>query len=139
MQARIANSNKCNRKASELSILCYAEICVVFFSPTGKAFSFGHPPVDVVAHRFLADKEKMRRAALNEALTAPQLGANKPFRRNGEVELMRFKAVKKPDTLCHFSEHGEELLRVQKSPARAYGYRVHSGSILGYGVNPNPA
>ncbi|KAL0922112.1 hypothetical protein M5K25_006074 [Dendrobium thyrsiflorum] len=106
------------KKASELSTLCGAEICVVVFSPAGKAFSFGHPSVDVVAHRFLADapspslcepfvaaaaiklnedyaqlnasleKEKMRRAALDEALTAPPLGANKPFWRNGEVESM---------------------------------------------------
>ncbi|KAL0914373.1 hypothetical protein M5K25_014717 [Dendrobium thyrsiflorum] len=107
------------KKASELSTLSGAEICIVVFSPAGKAFSFGHPSVDVVAHRFLADapalpslcepfvaaaaiklnedyaqlnalleKEKMRRAALDEALTALQLGANKPFWRNGEVESM---------------------------------------------------
>ncbi|XP_038983697.1 agamous-like MADS-box protein AGL62 [Phoenix dactylifera] len=41
------------KKASELSILCGAEIGVVVFSPAGKAFSFGHPSVDVVFDRFL--------------------------------------------------------------------------------------
>ncbi|KAG1341794.1 agamous-like MADS-box protein AGL62 [Cocos nucifera] len=39
--------------ASELSILCGAEIGVVVFSPAGKAFSFGHPSVDAVFDRFL--------------------------------------------------------------------------------------
>nr|CAD1837295.1 unnamed protein product [Ananas comosus var. bracteatus] len=43
------------KKASELSILCGAEIGVVVFSPAGKAFSFGHPSVDAVVDRFLTD------------------------------------------------------------------------------------
>ncbi|KAF3331989.1 agamous-like MADS-box protein AGL62 [Carex littledalei] len=42
------------KKASELSTLCGAEICIVIFSPAGKAFSFGHPSVDSVADRFLS-------------------------------------------------------------------------------------
>ncbi|XP_039142151.1 agamous-like MADS-box protein AGL61 [Dioscorea cayenensis subsp. rotundata] len=42
------------KKASELSILCGAEVGLVVFSPAGKAFSFGHPSVDIVTDRFLA-------------------------------------------------------------------------------------
>jgi hypothetical protein len=41
------------KMASDLSILCGAEIAIVVFSPSGgKAFSFGHPSVDSVLNRF---------------------------------------------------------------------------------------
>nr|ASZ79993.1 MADS70 [Bambusa oldhamii] len=42
------------KKASELSILCGAEVAVVVFSPGGNCFSFGHPSVNSVTDRFLA-------------------------------------------------------------------------------------
>ncbi|AQK88694.1 Agamous-like MADS-box protein AGL61 [Zea mays] len=42
------------KKASELSILCGADVAAVVFSPAGKAFSFGHPSVESVVDRFLA-------------------------------------------------------------------------------------
>lgn len=42
------------KKASELSVLCGAEISVVVFSPAGKVFSFGHPSVDSVIDRYVA-------------------------------------------------------------------------------------
>ncbi|KAF8661705.1 hypothetical protein HU200_056654 [Digitaria exilis] len=41
------------KKASELSILCGADVAAVVFSPAGKAFSFGHPSVDSILDRFL--------------------------------------------------------------------------------------
>lgn len=41
------------KKASELSILCGAEITIIVFSPTMKVFSFGHPSVETVIDRFL--------------------------------------------------------------------------------------
>ncbi|XP_072971915.1 agamous-like MADS-box protein AGL29 [Typha angustifolia] len=44
------------KKASELSILCGADIGVVVFSPAGKAFSFGHPSVDSIVDRFLSSE-----------------------------------------------------------------------------------
>uniref|UniRef100_A0A0A8YEF0 MADS-box domain-containing protein n=1 Tax=Arundo donax TaxID=35708 RepID=A0A0A8YEF0_ARUDO len=42
------------KKASELSILCGADVAAVVFSPAGKAFSFGHPSVESIIDRFLA-------------------------------------------------------------------------------------
>ncbi|XP_009402798.3 agamous-like MADS-box protein AGL61 [Musa acuminata AAA Group] len=42
------------KKATELSVLCGAEIALVVFSPAGKPFSFGHPSVDSVVGRFLS-------------------------------------------------------------------------------------
>ncbi|XP_072991544.1 agamous-like MADS-box protein AGL61 isoform X1 [Typha latifolia] len=43
------------KKASELSILCGAEIGIIVFSPAGKPFSFGHPSVGSVINRLLSD------------------------------------------------------------------------------------
>lgn len=40
------------KKASELSTLCAAEVALVVFSTSGKVYSFGHPSVKSVAHRF---------------------------------------------------------------------------------------
>ncbi|MCH85179.1 MADS-box transcription factor, partial [Trifolium medium] len=36
------------KKASELCSLCGVDVALVVFSPSGKAFSFGHPNVDTV-------------------------------------------------------------------------------------------
>lgn len=41
------------KKASELCILCGAEIAIVVFSPGKKVFSFGHPSVETIVDRFL--------------------------------------------------------------------------------------
>lgn len=62
------------------------------------------------------------------------------YLQNGCLHLQSIReieAVKKPDSLLHFSEHYEELLRVQKSSAGAYGrLRLRSpekeASIFGY-------
>ncbi|KAL0300600.1 UNVERIFIED_CONTAM: Agamous-like MADS-box protein [Sesamum radiatum] len=40
------------RKASELSVLCGAEIAILIQSPAGKIFSFGNPSVESVLGRF---------------------------------------------------------------------------------------
>ncbi|KAK1421223.1 hypothetical protein QVD17_23400 [Tagetes erecta] len=42
------------KKASELSILCGVEIAIIVFSPGKKVFSFGHPSVETIVDRFLA-------------------------------------------------------------------------------------
>ncbi|XP_034919256.1 agamous-like MADS-box protein AGL62 [Populus alba] len=41
------------KKASELSTLCGVDVAMIVFSPAQKAFSFGHPTVDSMMHRFL--------------------------------------------------------------------------------------
>nr|GFB95028.1 agamous-like MADS-box protein AGL62 [Tanacetum cinerariifolium] len=43
------------KKASELSILCGVEIAIVVFSPAKKAFSFGHPSVQMIIDRYLRE------------------------------------------------------------------------------------
>ncbi|KAL3741530.1 hypothetical protein ACJRO7_017057 [Eucalyptus globulus] len=41
------------KKANELAILCAIQIAIIVFSPGGKPFSFGHPNVESIVHRFL--------------------------------------------------------------------------------------
>ncbi|CAK7330263.1 unnamed protein product [Dovyalis caffra] len=41
------------KKASELCILCGAEIAIIVFSPGNKVFSFGHPGVETLVNSFL--------------------------------------------------------------------------------------
>ncbi|KAF8031095.1 hypothetical protein BT93_D0323 [Corymbia citriodora subsp. variegata] len=41
------------KKANELAILCAVQIAIIVFSPGGKPFSFGHPNVESIVHRFL--------------------------------------------------------------------------------------
>ncbi|KAK3432806.1 hypothetical protein EUGRSUZ_D00313 [Eucalyptus grandis] len=41
------------KKANELAILCAVQIAIIVFSPGGKPFSFGHPNVESILHRFL--------------------------------------------------------------------------------------
>ncbi|KAF9673899.1 hypothetical protein SADUNF_Sadunf10G0071900 [Salix dunnii] len=52
------------KKASELSLLCGAQVAILAFSPGKKVFAFGHPDVDRVLDRYL-----------NESSTARELGA----------------------------------------------------------------
>ncbi|WMV59802.1 hypothetical protein MTR67_053187 [Solanum verrucosum] len=40
------------KKASDLVFECDVDIGMIFFSPTGKPFSFFHPNVDAVVSRF---------------------------------------------------------------------------------------
>ncbi|XP_047340167.1 agamous-like MADS-box protein AGL62 [Impatiens glandulifera] len=41
------------KKADELSTLCGSELAVVMFSPSGKAFSYGHPIVNSILDQFM--------------------------------------------------------------------------------------
>ncbi|VVB02050.1 unnamed protein product [Arabis nemorensis] len=43
------------KKASELAMLCNAEVGIVVFSPGGKPFSYGKPNLDAVAERFMRE------------------------------------------------------------------------------------
>ncbi|KAK8938082.1 Agamous-like MADS-box protein AGL61 [Platanthera guangdongensis] len=40
-------------KANELCILCGTEVAILFFSPSGKLYTYGHPSVENVVGRFL--------------------------------------------------------------------------------------
>ncbi|XP_057836666.2 agamous-like MADS-box protein AGL29 [Cryptomeria japonica] len=40
------------KKASEVSVLCGAQIAIIVFSPAGKAFTFGNPDTDFVVDKY---------------------------------------------------------------------------------------
>ncbi|XP_030439645.1 agamous-like MADS-box protein AGL61 [Syzygium oleosum] len=42
------------RKASELVILCGAEVVIIAYSPHGNPFVFGHPSADAVIERYIS-------------------------------------------------------------------------------------
>lgn len=44
------------KKASELCVLCGANIGIIVFSPNGKPFVFGHPNIDAILGRYLLGK-----------------------------------------------------------------------------------
>ncbi|XP_011036973.1 PREDICTED: agamous-like MADS-box protein AGL62 [Populus euphratica] len=48
------------KKASELSLLCGAQVAILAFSPGKKVFAFGHPDVDMVLDRYLNDSSTAR-------------------------------------------------------------------------------
>ncbi|KAK8564403.1 hypothetical protein V6N13_005371 [Hibiscus sabdariffa] len=43
------------KKASELCVLCGANIGIIVFSPKGKPFCFGHPNVDAILDRYFSE------------------------------------------------------------------------------------
>ncbi|KAK1300505.1 Agamous-like MADS-box protein AGL62 [Acorus calamus] len=95
------------KKASELCILCGADVAIVVFSPAGKAYSFGHPSVESVAERFLRrSAPNQNRAQAHQAQQAhrgPLLGElNQQY-----TELMSLAEAKK--------KRGEDLKAAAKA------------------------
>ena len=59
------------KKASELAILCGAEIAIIVYSPAGKAFTFGSPDIDFVLDKYQnipvnIDNEKVQKVLKSE-------------------------------------------------------------------------
>ena len=53
------------KKAGELSTLCGAEYGVLIFSPTGKAFSMGHPSMEAITNKTLYENPLKNDGTLN--------------------------------------------------------------------------
>ncbi|KAI6705845.1 hypothetical protein NL676_008807 [Syzygium grande] len=56
------------RKASELVILCGAQVAIITYSPHGNPFVFGHPSADAVIQSYLSSGADAR---ASEAVAAP--------------------------------------------------------------------
>ncbi|XP_057493242.1 formin-like protein 7 [Actinidia eriantha] len=87
------------KKASELSILCGAEVCIIVFSPGNKAFSFGHPSVDAVIDRFLTGNQAPPNAT-NQLVEA---------HRNVAVQDLNARLMQVQETLEAERKRGAEL------------------------------
>ncbi|KAL7215593.1 hypothetical protein ACSBR1_027695 [Camellia fascicularis] len=100
------------KKASELSILCGAEVGIIVFSPGKKPYSFGHPTVDMIIDRSacvwdlnlrlthvqaLLDVEKQRGTALDQLRMAEGQGEHRwwegPVEEMNLPQLHQFKAA----------------------------------------------
>ena len=96
------------KKASELAILCGAEVAAVVFSPAGKAFSFGHPSVEAILERFAptgaggggggAGEDNRQLAELNRqyAELREQLDAEKARKERAEAAMAKERAADSP-------------------------------------------
>ncbi|XP_010238576.1 agamous-like MADS-box protein AGL61 [Brachypodium distachyon] len=89
------------KKASELSILCGAQVAAIVFSPAGKAFSFGTPSVDAVLDRFLGGAARPggtgggRAAGSESPVLAELIRQHAELRAQVEVEKARAEALRK--------------------------------------------
>ena len=52
-------------KASELSTLCGEKVGVLVFSRAGKAFSFGHPSIEIITNKVLCENPPLNDGTLN--------------------------------------------------------------------------
>ncbi|KAF7846764.1 hypothetical protein BT93_L3778 [Corymbia citriodora subsp. variegata] len=89
------------KKASELVILCGAEVGVVVFSPAGNPFCFAQPSIDAVANRFLNRNPLPSERSLALVNSYHQVQINELSRQNDElinqikVEKARGKLLKR--------------------------------------------
>ncbi|KAJ8752918.1 hypothetical protein K2173_008653 [Erythroxylum novogranatense] len=102
------------KKASELSLLCGAEVAIIAFSPGEKAFSFGHPNVDSILDAYLDNQTSYSGRDL-EVLTSsnnPQVEKwNKEYEdalKQLKEEKIRLGMIEEWNRLSHESDlHGE--------------------------------
>uniref|UniRef100_A0A803LGR4 MADS-box domain-containing protein n=1 Tax=Chenopodium quinoa TaxID=63459 RepID=A0A803LGR4_CHEQI len=59
------------KKASELCTLCGVEAAIIVFSPGKKAFSFGHPSVEMVANRYYFSKYSPSSSSSDQDIKPP--------------------------------------------------------------------
>ncbi|AQK92317.1 Agamous-like MADS-box protein AGL62 [Zea mays] len=118
------------KKASELSILCGADVAAVVFSPAGKAFSFGHPSVESVVERFLASSSPSPAGAGagHSASGGEDRAVSELNRQHGELRA-QLDAVKARQ------ERADEAIRKEReagSPAMAWIDAELSGGAMGH-------
>ncbi|KAL5218345.1 hypothetical protein ABZP36_019029 [Zizania latifolia] len=113
-------------KANELAILCGAMVAVVFFSPNGRVFSFGHPSVDAVGNRFLADHAPYNSTASSS--TQIEGGTNAVIR-----ELERRERELRDVVAQANIKHSEMLkeARLRESRDRLMNILQHGGDEMG--------
>ncbi|XP_062206326.1 agamous-like MADS-box protein AGL61 [Phragmites australis] len=103
------------KKASELSILCGAQVAAVVFSPAGKAFSFGHPSVESLLDRFLASSSSPGAAGAGVA-SSDDRAVSELNRQYGELRaLLDYEKTRRERV-----DGAMEKERAARSPAAAW-------------------
>ncbi|GAU31368.1 hypothetical protein TSUD_19130 [Trifolium subterraneum] len=92
------------KKASELCTLCGVDVALVVFSPSGKAYSFGHPNVDIIIDRFLSQVPPQNNDTMkfNEA------------RRHAHESELNVQLTQINNTMDNVKKHGDELSHLLK-------------------------
>lgn len=90
------------KKASDLSTLCGADIGIVAFSPTNKAYSFGHPSVGSIIDRYM------------DGQNDPSQHSNPAFQvieahRDDSIQQLNQKLTEALTQLSIEKKHGKEL------------------------------
>ena len=102
------------KKASELCTLCGVEMAIVVFSPGRKAFSFGHPSVDVVVDRLLNRNEPVLPTNMNTG-TMQLIDAH----RNANVRELNQQLMHVLGQLDVEKKRSEELKKLRKASQAA--------------------
>ncbi|KAL6865136.1 hypothetical protein ACP4OV_016287 [Aristida adscensionis] len=104
------------KKASELSILCGADVAAVVFSPAGKAFSFGHPSVESIADRFLAAASSSSPPSAGGLSSAGDRAVSDLNRQYGELRALLDAEKARQER----ADEAAEKERAARSPAMAW-------------------
>ncbi|KAJ4843235.1 hypothetical protein Tsubulata_008744 [Turnera subulata] len=81
------------KKASELALLCGAEVAILAFSPGNKIFSFGHPNVEATIDRYLNESYASREAV--EAMSSANNPRVQQWNREHDEALKELEEQKK--------------------------------------------
>ncbi|XP_006356387.1 agamous-like MADS-box protein AGL62 [Solanum tuberosum] len=93
--------------ATELSILCGADVVVVVFSPSNKPYSCGHPSVEFIMNRFLGENPPTDTDAPNPIVIAHQNANTDEINRKLNIMEISLEREKK---------YGEALQASRKEP-----------------------
>ncbi|KAK9287247.1 hypothetical protein L1049_015660 [Liquidambar formosana] len=95
------------KKASELSTLCGAEVCLIVFSPGKKVFSFGHPCVESIIDRFLTRNPAFNSGGIQHHLME--------VHRNASVRDLNMQLTHLLEQLEAEKKRGETLDQIKKA------------------------
>ncbi|KAL8488959.1 hypothetical protein ACS0TY_025029 [Phlomoides rotata] len=99
-------------KASELALLCGAQIAILVQSPVGKIFSFGHPSVDSLIHPLLSTADEILASPSDQMTHYQQILARSAY----EKAVMRLEMEKRKEKEFWWNEphDGMELHELEE-------------------------
>lgn len=106
------------KKASELCTLCGVEIAIIVFSPADKAFSFGHPEVESLINRYVAQNSQLDNTGSGGSHQVVE--AN----RNANAHNLNFQLTQILNQLEIEKKRGEELDRMQRARQKEFWWEI---------------
>lgn len=103
------------KKASELSTLCGIEIAIIVFSPANKVFSFGHPNVESIVHKFLTQHSPSDDPSSDRCVEA---------HRSANIRELNKQLTQVQNQLEAERKRGEEISEMRKANRREYWWEA---------------